>query len=165
MTMTRIQLSDDGTLDTVLCCADCGEEFRFNFDGMGPDGIIEDETEAQAAYDAFVEGSIAEITDEHECGAHEYEGRSGDVRILLNYDDRDDTYDGKVCVGDHAYSISVHARVYKGGNAVDSTEAFNSAAHACLSFAADDKEWGQGDDIFTPAAEMTDSGWKITRVR
>jgi len=28
-----IQLTDDGTMDTVLKCSKCGEEMRYNFDG------------------------------------------------------------------------------------------------------------------------------------
>ena len=27
-----IELTDDGTLDTVLRCSDCGEEMRYNYD-------------------------------------------------------------------------------------------------------------------------------------
>jgi len=62
-----IYLSDDGTLDTVLACSDCREEFRFNYD---PD--IELDDTLTWTYDDFVLDCIAEIKDEHECpGRHE----------------------------------------------------------------------------------------------
>ena len=66
-----IQLSDDGTLDTVLRCSECGEEFRFSFDGTYDDdgNEIEEPTDEQAdaAYGAFVDESIRETSEEHEC--------------------------------------------------------------------------------------------------
>ncbi len=49
-----ISLTDDGTLDTVLRCDTCAEEFRFNFDSSGD-------------YDAWVEECVAEVSDEHTC--------------------------------------------------------------------------------------------------
>lgn len=79
-----IELTDDGTMDTVLRCSECGEEFRFTHDGLG----IEDEddriaalldanpgmTEARATdllgevlYEEWVDSCIAEIESEHEC--------------------------------------------------------------------------------------------------
>jgi transcription elongation factor Elf1 len=58
----RIRLGDDGTMDTVLVCRDCGREFRFNFD-VGP---LSDET---PEYDAWVAGIIAETEAEHVCNA------------------------------------------------------------------------------------------------
>lgn len=69
--MANIQLSDDGTMDTVLICADCSEEFRFNFD---PTNCAEcEETDAAECthydYDDFVADCITEIEDEHECEA------------------------------------------------------------------------------------------------
>jgi hypothetical protein len=54
--MAKIQLADDGTLDTVLAC-ECGREFRYNFDG-GDDG---------QTYDEFVEWAIADASDGHDC--------------------------------------------------------------------------------------------------
>ena len=52
-----IYLTDDGTLDTVLRCSECGEEFRYNYasDESGQD------------YDAFVDWAIEDATKEHEC--------------------------------------------------------------------------------------------------
>ena len=58
-----IELTDDGTLDTVLRCTKCGEEFRYNFDPAMPD-TIDDIAED---YDAFVEWAIEDAESEHEC--------------------------------------------------------------------------------------------------
>lgn len=60
-----IHLTDDGTLDTVLRCDECGEEFRYNYDlGLDdPDGLPTD-------YDAFIEWAIEDATAEHyDCSA------------------------------------------------------------------------------------------------
>ena len=90
---------------------------------------------------------------------------SGSVRIELTYEDADGCYDGKVVVDGHTYSVSVGppASGYGPGVAYDSPEAYDRAAHAALSFAAADIEWGEGCDIFTPAAELDASGWVIRR--
>lgn len=53
-----IVLCDDGTLDTVLKCTECGEEFRLNYD---PDLM------RQIDYDEFVQSSIEEMAEEHVC--------------------------------------------------------------------------------------------------
>jgi hypothetical protein len=92
---------------------------------------------------------------------------SGSVRIELTYHDSDGCYDGKVVVGDRAYGISVGppAVGHGPGVAYDSPEAYDRAAHAALSFAAADLEWGGGCDLFTPAAEVDESGWVIRRYR
>jgi hypothetical protein len=52
------ELSDDGTMDTVLVCVSCGAEARYTFDGDG-----------EESYDAFVEWAIedAEGDHDHEC--------------------------------------------------------------------------------------------------
>jgi hypothetical protein len=91
---------------------------------------------------------------------------SGSVRIELTYEDSDGCYDGKVVVDGHAYSVSVGtpASGYGPGVACDSPEAYDRAAHAALSFAAADTEWGEGCDIFTPAAEIDADGWVIRRL-
>lgn len=54
----KIVLTDDGTMDTVLKCEDCGEEMRYTF---MPDDI-EGET-----YDEFVKWAIEDCEDEHVC--------------------------------------------------------------------------------------------------
>ena len=53
-----IELTDDGTLDTVLRCSACGEELRYTY---MPDN--DDDT-----YDDFVEWAIDDAESEHECG-------------------------------------------------------------------------------------------------
>lgn len=65
--MQRIVLADDGTLDTVIQCLDCGEQFRFNFspEDCGPCNDI-DAAEC-THYDEFVADCISEIESEHEC--------------------------------------------------------------------------------------------------
>ena len=54
MTSERIVLGDDGTLDTVVYCRECGREYRGTFDGAGP-------------YDAFVESLIESVEEDHIC--------------------------------------------------------------------------------------------------
>jgi hypothetical protein len=67
-----IELTDDGTLDTVLRCSDCGEEMRYNYNpSYDPEDAIEGEDADQRAYDAFVEWAIADATEEHECAPDE----------------------------------------------------------------------------------------------
>lgn len=89
----------------------------------------------------------------------------GSVRIDLTYEESDGCYDGKVVVDSHTYSVSVGppASGCGPGVAYDSPEAYDRAAHAALSFAAADTEWGEGSDIFTPAAELDANGWVIRR--
>ena len=64
-----IRLSDDGTMDTVLMCEDCGEEMRYNYDPNddGPDFNGSPET----GYDAFVAWAIEDAESEHECEQEE----------------------------------------------------------------------------------------------
>jgi hypothetical protein len=68
-----IELTDDGTMDTVLRCDECGEEFRFNYDATGGTedeyDLTNEEMEAkdEEEYNAFVDDCIAEIEQEHEC--------------------------------------------------------------------------------------------------
>lgn len=58
-----IELSDDGTMDTVLRCSECGEVMRYNYDGA------DDEQNGRDGYDyaRFVEWAIEDATDAHEC--------------------------------------------------------------------------------------------------
>lgn len=64
-----IVLTDDGTLDTVLRCEECGEEFRYNYSAIehDPDDTRSDEE----AYDDFVKDCIEDAEAEHECGAED----------------------------------------------------------------------------------------------
>jgi hypothetical protein len=78
-----ITLTDDGTLDTVVRCDDCGEEFRYNFD-------IEDHAEDCTAktddsappctcYDAFVEWCIIDAANAHDCVCQDDEPQEDDL--------------------------------------------------------------------------------------
>jgi hypothetical protein len=90
---------------------------------------------------------------------------SGTVKIELRYDDSDGCYYAKVRVGHITYATPVGAPAigHGPGIAFDSAEAFDRVAHAALSVPAADTVWGEGSDIFTPAAETNDSGWIIQR--
>ncbi len=54
-----IRLIDDGRLDTVLECSECGEEFRYNYVHY-----LGDEYDN---YDRWVDQIIKDETQEHEC--------------------------------------------------------------------------------------------------
>ena len=72
-----IELTDDGTLDTILRCSECGEEMRYNYDGrvdLVPEGDMNtcehgNVDGCEACYDAFVEWAIEDATNDHECPA------------------------------------------------------------------------------------------------
>ena len=62
-------LGDDGTLDTVIVCSECGAEMRFNFDG-GHEDTWDGETDLDAqerAYDEFVAWAKEQAAEDHEC--------------------------------------------------------------------------------------------------
>jgi len=81
-----ITLIDDGTLDTILKCTDCGEEFRFNF--SPEDDVLLIKTGDQSPYDQFVEECKQEVIDEHDCYPIEMEA----VELEdLEVEDEDDT--------------------------------------------------------------------------
>lgn len=63
----RIVLADDGTLDTVLRCSECGEEFRGTFDSSFSDAGL-DRTTYQT-YTEWVADFIADVDEEHDCRA------------------------------------------------------------------------------------------------
>jgi len=63
-----IELTDDGTLDTVLRCSECGEEMRYNYGSSDwPDPGIDDAPTFSDAYDAFIAWAIEDATADHEC--------------------------------------------------------------------------------------------------
>lgn len=67
-------LGDDGTLDTVIVCSECGEEMRYNFDdGDQPRKLTAGES--ARAYRAFVAWAKQDAAAEHEC-----EVANGNVR-------------------------------------------------------------------------------------
>lgn len=87
-----IKLTDDGTLDTVLRCSECGEEFRYSYANSDwPDPGTEDAPTLEAAYDAFVEWAIEDATNEHECPLAFDEGAEGEnaARELGELDEDD----------------------------------------------------------------------------
>lgn len=57
-----IFLTDDGTLDTVLECSDCGEQMRYNY----PTAMDEDEGD-YIYYERWTDQIITDETQEHEC--------------------------------------------------------------------------------------------------
>lgn len=79
------QLTDDGTMATVIRCSECGAEQRYSFDVTGRDesdfqAKVEDnmrdlrlsraqaeEDIARLNYDAFVDWAIEDFDDSHEC--------------------------------------------------------------------------------------------------
>ena len=63
--MANIVLADDGTLDTVIECLECGDQFRFTYDHWS--NGLEDDSSPVDEYDVFVDECIAEIEAEHVC--------------------------------------------------------------------------------------------------
>ena len=64
---TIIVLGDDGTMDTVVYCTKCGQEFRGNWDGGGTDDGLPHRFLDDDSYDDYVDWLIADVTAEHEC--------------------------------------------------------------------------------------------------
>lgn len=95
MAKSTIELADDGTMDTVLRCSGCGEEFRFNpeFDDIarddtgryivGNDRYQTEEQAAEAMRDAYIEDIITETEDEHVCMVEHYDGDSGKLLLTM----------------------------------------------------------------------------------
>lgn len=80
--------------------------------------------------------------------------RSGQVRISIMFLDAKNMYQVKLSTPRAKKTIYVQPPAYL-KNAVDSKEGYDTAAHAALSFAAD-----EGMDLEN-YADMTDSGWAI----
>lgn len=59
--MSHAYLVDDGTMDTVLQCAICGRQERYNFDPAWT------EEDGEDAYDRFVEDCLDNFEDDHIC--------------------------------------------------------------------------------------------------
>ena len=67
-----IELTDDGTLDTVLRCSECGEEFRFNYASQvefNSDPEERDDPDPEKDYELFIQGCIEDVENDHECPA------------------------------------------------------------------------------------------------
>ena len=69
MTNERIVLGDDGTLDTVVYCRECGREYRGTFDGQGSDIFVSHSIETE--YANFVEYLIESVEEDHICESEE----------------------------------------------------------------------------------------------
>ncbi len=60
-----IVLRDDGTLNTVLYCTECGEEERFNFSPESCEECEKTDAEECTHYDDFVDWCIEQMTEKH----------------------------------------------------------------------------------------------------
>lgn len=64
------QLADDGTMDTVLTCSECGREMRYNYAAMGLDEINAEteltDADNESHYNEFVEASRQDAAEAHE---------------------------------------------------------------------------------------------------
>lgn len=81
----EIELTDDGTMDTVLRCSECGAEMRYNYEPPddpseslawcqqwherhpGKSDYDADVALGQHLYDAFVKWAIEDATADHVC--------------------------------------------------------------------------------------------------
>lgn len=71
-----IELTDDGTLDTVLRCSECGEEMRYNYaNSCADDASDVGSRDDEKSYDEFIEECIEDATAMHECAADDDEPR------------------------------------------------------------------------------------------
>ena len=84
---------------------------------------------------------------------------SGKLRISAVLDDRTGNYRVGVTDGKHRWrgSVGAPASGFGAGIGYDSPAAYDSVAHAALSFASDEADW------VAEQAYMTDSGWHIGR--
>lgn len=66
----RIELTDDGTMDTVVRCRVCGAEARYNYDPESwepTEGPANGRVPAEQNYDDFVAWAIEDFDSEHDC--------------------------------------------------------------------------------------------------
>ena len=68
-TMHTFSLVDDGTMDTVIACDDCGQEMRYNFDGDHGEDCTPIANGDCDCYGRFVDWAIEESADCHYCGS------------------------------------------------------------------------------------------------
>ena len=68
-----VQLSDDGTLDTVIAIEGPGgeEEYRYSYEGWSDDDDDDDDGDDEAKYDAFVEWALEDAKDQY--AEHHYD--------------------------------------------------------------------------------------------
>ncbi len=60
-------LGDDGTMDTVVVCEECGEESRYNYADEEDPLNVEPTTHDDQAYAEFVQWAIQDADALHEC--------------------------------------------------------------------------------------------------
>ena len=65
--MSKFSLADDGTLDTVVACDDCGEEVRYYTDLDDEDCEAEKTGDDCGCYDRFVAWAKKDAEEHHEC--------------------------------------------------------------------------------------------------
>jgi hypothetical protein len=65
------ELTDDGTLDTVVRCTECGVELRYKYDSSDADTVDPDDN--GDAYDAFVAWAIEDAEQVHVCESEDAE--------------------------------------------------------------------------------------------
>ncbi len=75
--MTTHELTDDGTLDTVLKCTGCGAESRYNFQSVG-----DEYPQGEEGYNAFIEWALLDADEQHEC--HEGDGHGHQGWVIVN---------------------------------------------------------------------------------
>jgi hypothetical protein len=141
-----IELTDDGTMDTVLRCSDCGEEMRYNYD---PEGTDERAAELEAEYrrqyglsylpepeidakvaarvdetlrDEFIKWAIEDATADHECpndpDAEPSEPEDGDI---TTEDHKHFYMHGKLCLEAIEDSTGEWWQAHKGHMSIGAT--------------------------------------------
>lgn len=85
---------------------------------------------------------------------------SGDIEISVVYNERERQYACRLAVPGESSVFQVVGEPAILEVAVDAPEAFDSAAHAALSFADDERRWGIEEH-----AAFGESGWHIGRTK
>lgn len=93
-----ILLSDDGTMDTVLVCDTCGEEFRGNYAGEGPDGCSGSQHECPTG-----EPDDEDIFCNDPAGPFTYRGKTiaADAKLLATWTANQNYYPSVWFISDH----------------------------------------------------------------
>lgn len=84
-------LTDDGTLDTVVKCDQCGEELRYTYTPDEPTERLSrdrDLTDDGKDYDAFVSWAIDDAEQTHECASDDDEPSEPDEDDITTQDHR-----------------------------------------------------------------------------
>lgn len=130
-----IELTDDGTMDTVLRCSECGEEMRYNYDPSGTEERAAELTEEIARtnphwkpnqvsamvdrnlYEDFIDWAIEDATADHECAADDAEPTEPQEDDITTTDHETFYQNGKPVLWLTAYGVSDdYDRVLEKGN-------------------------------------------------